>query len=284
MNRALTFLTLVFMCSCAQPSEEKPTTEPVILPEGKLMIIGGGERTLELMRDICFHAGLAVGDSVGIFPMSSETPDSAFIWSSEKFIELGHPCINLDTDLPENRDGLEGKISRLKLVFISGGDQNRFMESARSSGLDLLLPKLYVDGLCISGTSAGAAVMSEIMLTGDQNFEPEYESTYRRLWAGNGVYAQGLGLLKGVIVDQHFIARSRYNRAFSALCDHQGHAVWGIDESTAAMVAGDSLTVLGSDQVIVFNPVSHCDTLQRRIGISKSEIQILLPGQSIKFR
>jgi len=277
------FLVFAVLAMACQTSGPETIVTEVPRPLGKLMIIGGGERTILLMSDICRHAGLQPGDTVGILPMSSETPDSAFIWSSERFLELGYPCRNLDTNLPENQTGLRQKMEGLKLVFISGGDQNRFMDSARKSGLDMLLPELYNGGLSVSGTSAGAAVMSEIMMTGNQKFEPEYEGTYSRLWAGNGEYASGLGLLKDVIVDQHFIARSRYNRALSALCDHPGVGIWGIEESTAALVSGDSLTVLGSDQIVIFSPVAACDTLNRRIGMSSVQIKVLLPGQSIKF-
>jgi cyanophycinase len=278
------FLLLALCLAACESDKTEDMTSVTESRSGKLFIIGGGHRSLELMREVCELSGLGPEDAVGILPMASEEPDSAFVWSSARFTELGFNCLNLNPELPENAEDLEEKMRACKLLFVSGGDQNLFMEKARKYGLDKLIAELYQTGTSISGTSAGAAVMSEVMITGDQRFEPVYESTYSRLLADNGIYSRGLGLLKGVVVDQHFITRSRYNRALSALCDFPNHAVWGVEERTAAVVWGDSLGVIGSEQVVVFYPVADCDTSNQRLGIREAKMRVLLQGEKMRFR
>ncbi len=103
----------------------------------------------------------------------------------------------------------------------------------------------------IAGTSAGAAVMSEVMLTGDaerwsrNQQDTSYKSTVDFIGSDNLEYGKGMGFLDSIIIDQHFIKRSRYNRLFSALLDYPEYTAIGIDESTALLVYGDNARVIG---------------------------------------
>jgi cyanophycinase len=62
----------------------------------------------------------------------------------------------------------------------------------------------------------------------------------------------GLGLLPGVIIDQHFDERARYGRLMSLVASSPNLLGMGIDEDTAAEVRdGRRLTVVGSGAVFV---------------------------------
>jgi cyanophycinase len=91
----------------------------------------------------------------------------------------------------------------------------------------------------IAGTSAGAAVMSAVMLTGSGN--PERAC------------GKGLGLWPGVIVDQHYLTRRRQPRLLEAVQKHPNLVGVGIDESTAVIVRGEGrrFEVVGRSQVEV---------------------------------
>jgi len=217
-----------------------------------------------MLQDMVAGAGLTAGDYIAILPMASED-DSAYYFAAKQFIGIA-PCkavaIVIGPQTARLRPTLLDSLRKAKLIYLCGGDQNRLMDSIGTrtdAPVRLAIKDAYQKGATIAGTSAGAAVMSHIMLTGDETYEPEYESTYARVWKGNARYAQGLGLLDStIIIDQHFIVRSRYNRLFSALLEHPAHTCIGIDEATALVVHGDSATVVGESQIVV---------MRRPIGI-----------------
>jgi len=72
----------------------------------------------------------------------------------------------------------------------------------------------------VGGTSAGAAVMSKRMITGNQLRDTAYASTFPVLLDSNLELKEGLGLLDSVFVDMHFVTRSRYNRLIEAIIEH----------------------------------------------------------------
>jgi cyanophycinase len=277
--------SLVVVAGCDKPTPSSPKNQ-MDQPQGKLFIIGGGDRTFELMEAMIEEAGLTEQDYIGILPMSSEEPDSAYLYIKEDFNSVaGHQVINLN--FTENDLINQGKLDSLrkcKLIFITGGDQKRFMHLVHNTPIEEAIKKAYLDGALIAGTSAGAAVMSEIMITGDENFSEEYSSTYDKIWKGNAIYARGLGMLQGTIIDQHFVIRSRHNRLLSALCDFPGHTGIGIDESTAIVVRGDSAKVVGSSQVLVYHPHDSCDYHFKHYAPKNVHCSILVTGETFALK
>src|SRR4051812_46292336 len=84
---------------------------------------------------------------------------------------------------------------------------------------------LYESGTVIAGTSAGASVVCSTMLTSGAGDE-----SYR---AGEGVtIAPGLGLIGGVVIDQHFAERGRFGRLLGAVAQNPA--------SLGAMIAAAS--------------------------------------------
>ncbi len=115
------------------------------------------------------------------------------------------------------------------LVIVGGGAtpqdvHHRFLELA---------------GGVIGGTSAGAAIMSPVMITGG------------RTEASVGT---GFGFLPGFVVDQHFKQRNRFGRLLGVLRKHPQLFGLGIDEKTAVIVHGHSLTVMGESNVRLYLP------------------------------
>src|SRR5690606_8351769 len=76
---------------------------------------------------------------------------------------------------------------------------------------------------------------------------------FEKIWYDNAETEEGLGLVEDLVIDQHFIARSRYNRLISVLADHPDLICVGIDESTAIVVKGKSFRVVGESQVVVLS-------------------------------
>src|SRR3954452_17801973 len=65
--------------------------------------------------------------------------------------------------------------------------------------------------------------------------------------------APGLGLVRDVIIDQHFAERGRFGRLFGAVAHNPRELGLGIDEDTAVVLEGERLKVIGSAGVTQSN-------------------------------
>jgi cyanophycinase len=78
--------------------------------------------------------------------------------------------------------------------------------------------------------------------------------------------APGLGLIRDVIIDQHFAERGRFGRLLGAVAHNPRVLGLGVDEDTAAVVEGRELRVIGSGAVYVVDGehVSHSNVAEAR--------------------
>jgi cyanophycinase len=254
---------------------------------GKLFIIGGGNRTDEMMNELVDLAGIKSEGYAYVLPMSSSVPDSSIIWTKEDFNVTGVKRISGFNFLPgvaPPADKLDS-LRKAKLIFISGGDQARFMSVVNNTPIHEALLQAYKHGSVIAGTSAGAAVMSKTMITGNQKKHPDTESGFITIESDNVDFADGLGLLTDVIIDQHFIKRQRLNRLVAASIENPGKLCVGIDESTAIIVDGDYATVTGISQVVVIKNTGQVKTIKNGLlGTEGLQLSVYLPGQKFKIR
>jgi cyanophycinase len=159
------------------------------------------------------------------------------------------------------------QLSKATGVFFTGGDQSRIMDALADSALLTALRLRYAAGVVFGGTSAGSAIMSPTMITGDGDFTViDAEQVQVR---------PGLALLPGVIVDQHFVKRQRENRLFGLVLRHQGLRGVGIDEGTALLVTGEwKAEVVGSGPVVLVDA----------LGPDRLVLTLVRPGQQVDLR
>ena len=229
---------------------------PVFSQTGSLFIIGGGHKTDQLMQQLVMTAQIQPDDYIAILPMSTTEPDTSYYYIKEDF---GRVCKNRVISFNFTKDDVNktswlDSVRHAKLIYITGGDQSRFMNIVLHTPIQQAIKDAYKNGATVAGTSAGAALMSYHMLTGNQLLgDTTYESTFPKLWNNNVEVKEGLGLLDSAIIDQHFIARSRYNRLLTAIAKYPSLPCIGIDEGTAIIVHGNIIKVAGTSQVIVFS-------------------------------
>ncbi|MBE0653900.1 MAG: cyanophycinase [Bacteroidales bacterium] len=272
---------LVFSVSCnVTPSPENN------IPKGSLFIIGGGSRPGEMVQDMIRLSGTDTAGYIAILPMASTEPDTSFYYASRQFREQG---IEKILDLRSGTEGLnEDELELLinaSMIYIPGGAQAAFMDSVRNTNVFEAIHEAYWRGAMIAGTSAGAAVQSKLMITGDQKKYPVYTGNFETIEANNIVLEEGLGLIESIIVDQHFIRRQRLNRLISVVLENPGKTGVGIDESTAIHVQGDSATVYGVSQVVVLeNPSGEVRIMDGLLGGKKLSLSVYLPGDRFRVR
>jgi cyanophycinase len=227
MRRCLGILVLLLVPVCA-------------VAQGAVVVVGGGTTSPEIVARTLELAGGKGVAIVAVLPQSSAEPDAG-VASVGMWLEAGaKEAVNVSfTDRAAARAALD----RATLLWMPGGDQNRFMKAIEGTGLDDVIRARHAAGAVIGGTSAGAAVLADEMFTGDADL--------KSLTAGSTVTARGLGIVPGLLIDQHFLTRQRDNRLISAVFDHPALVGVGIDESTAVIVRGNGFDVIGRSVVVI---------------------------------
>jgi cyanophycinase len=270
--------------ACLSCNQNPGSTHPGYKDQGGLFIIGGGTRSPEMVCDILSLATTDTTDVIYVFPHASAEPDTAFYYASRQFEEHGYRnvCNAFMESGKEATASMLDSIRHSSLIYLTGGDQSRFMELVGESTLKDALEEAYERGAVIAGTSAGAAVMSRKMITGDQYKYPEYTGYFRTIEANNMELADGLGFLSSAVIDQHFIRRMRLNRLLSVVLENPELTGIGIDESTALFVRGHMAKVYGESQVIVVRHPGHASIRHLELlGVKDLRIDILVPGDTI---
>ncbi|TKC05497.1 cyanophycinase [Pedobacter polaris] len=255
--------------------------------KGNLFIIGGGDRSDELIKQLVTTANFKANDYIIVLPMASEIPDTGFKYISaqlKKQTQLNIKNFNFSKHDVNDKKWIDS-LAGAKLIYILGGDQNRFMKAVLGTPVYTAIHTAFQNGATIAGTSAGAAVMSKYMITGKQLLDTVYKETFNKLWDKNVEFAEGLGLLQNTIIDQHFLKRNRYNRLVSSLAAHPQMICIGIDEGTAIIVHGNKATVAGDSQVIRFaNPKELKTTAKGLIKFNQAEFGLFTAGDVIDIK
>ena len=274
------FITIFLLLFCASSQAQNP--------KGKLFIIGGGDRSDALMQQLISVAELTIKDYIVVLPMSSGEPIESFTYFKSQFEKLTpNPIIMMNYDKTMvNNKMLNDSLQNAKLIFISGGDQTRFMDVVKNTPVYTAIHKAYENGSTIAGTSAGAAVMCQHMITGNQKLQTQYSETFDNIRYDNLETTVGLGLIKNVIIDQHFMKRSRYNRLLSALVEFPDHIGIGIDESTALIVRNKEIEIAGESEVVVVKKPKGIIKSQKNnlVSIKNLEMAIFTAGQKFKIK
>jgi cyanophycinase len=235
-------------------------------PVGSLVIVGGG-----LMPDVVRDKFLALGGGektkLVVIPTASgkaeanrlQVLNSYRYWTAVEKAGKLKSLFFLHTrdESRANDPSFVKPLTEATAVWFTGGDQSLLMKAYKGTAVEREVKKLLARGGVVGGTSAGAAVMSGVMI--------KY---------GNPapVLGPGFGLLDGVVVDQHFQERRRLKRLQAALEKHPELVGLGIDEQTGIVVQGLSATVVGRRNVRVCLPPSP---------MGKSEVKIFAAGDRI---
>jgi cyanophycinase len=253
---------------------------------GKLFIIGGGQATADMIDKMITESHInKVGYGI-ILPMSSEEPDTAIKEWTTLFNERGQRNV-IGLNIKKGETLTQARIDTIRnanLIFMSGGDQCRFMSVISGTPIKKAIHEVFDRGGVIGGYSAGAALMSETMITGNELKYPDNQVVFNNMEAGDVETAEGVGMLRSVIIDQHFIKRKRLNRLIAASVEHPALQCVGIDESTAIFVDGNKATVFGLSQVIVLhNPSSEVKSDKGLLFARNMSLDIYLPGENFRI-
>lgn len=225
-------------------------------PKGSLIIVGGGDTPTSVQDRFIALAGGTEKARIAIFPMANQKSDEEAREVLADFQKLGAEAQVIDIDKREaNSEATAELLDQFSGYWFSGGDQSRLAGLLVGTKALKTIDRRYQEGAVIGGTSAGASVMTTLMLTGKwRKAKNADEQEALNIARGMKELANGFGIFKGAIVDQHFMHRARYNRLISAVVDHPELIGVGIDEETALLVRPDGTwEVIGNYYVKIFD-------------------------------
>ncbi|MCU1289936.1 MAG: Cyanophycinase [Acidobacteria bacterium] len=253
---------------------------------GHLLVIGGAEDKYNERRILKKFLELSGGEKADILivPVASDFPEFAADIYVQAFRRLGvaNPRVLRATSRQDvfNADA-EALLDGVTGVFITGGDQMRLVSILGGTKFSQKLRKLTAEtNIVLAGTSAGAAGMSHSMIVrGESTPHPQKNSV--RL-------SPGLGLLKNVIIDQHFTERGRISRLITAVSYNPYNLGIGIDENTAIILDNEGvLEVFGQGTVtivdgsqITYNEIAEVNDHQ---SFSVCGVQLHILGDGLVY-
>jgi len=245
-----------------------------------LMAIGGAiNRTAPtVLQEFLRRAGGSKA-RIAVLPQASTQKDTGEYYR-DYFGKLGCRHVSVvDFDLRAESDSPKHirLLQRVSCIFIAGGNQSRLTVRYGGTKLEAELLSAYRRGAVIAGTSAGAAVLSKVMIaSGKPGATPRL---------GLAQMAPGFGFTDRMIFDQHFRQRDRLGRLIYAVTTHPGLLGVGVDEDTAAIVEGDArILVEGSGAVTLVDGTSieASDVAELKenepVAVSRLTVHVLTRG------
>jgi cyanophycinase len=290
MNSRFWFKSIIFIALFSGLTGERVTGQK--FSNGSLVIAGGGveDNNKSIYNQLIELAGGAEKASFAVIPTASGEPVQSYAEIRKILIGYGVIPGNIylirvamidddstgDADestwhLNGNDSEMAGLVKKCTGVWFPGGDQMRTVKTlfnadkSKSMVLEAVWEVFRAGGV-IGGTSAGAAIMSEIMIGGGNSLSAlshgvitEYNKDDFPESAGL-LLTNGLGFFPFGIIDQHFDPRGRIGRLAIALMHNKDHLTlgFGIDENTAIIYKGsdNTFTVAGKGGITIVNVVS----------------------------
>ena len=242
---------------------------------GSLIAIGGHEDHEGELRVLRVVAARLGGGPLALVAAASRHPERYVEKYIATFGRLGVHVV----PVPDDAAGAGDILASAGGVFLTGGKQARLVEFFARHGLPDDLRAVHHRGGVIAGTSAGASALAEVMmLRGPGRSSPG--STEVEL-------GDGLGLIPGVIIDQHFAERGRGERLRAAVAARPDCVGIGLDEDTAAEFRGGSSVVHGSGAVTVIDARGSRTRPgggRRPATLHDARLHILADGDALSLR
>jgi cyanophycinase len=256
--------------------------------QGPVMPIGGAEETEpggEILERFVDLAGSSDA-RIAIIPTASDDPQRSGEGYAELFRKLGAKKADWLRVEQRSDANTEEPLSLLREatgMFITGGDQTRLVELLVGTLVMECIRTRNADGVVAAGTSAGASILSTLMMAGGTGVGGDSNGSAAR--KGMVDVVAGFGLLQDIIIDQHFSQRGRLGRLLSVFAGTPGLIGVGLDEDTAVLIDREgTLEVLGSNMVTIVdgrNTISdYFDREEREVlTITGSSLHVLAGGR-----
>jgi cyanophycinase len=250
------------------------------------MAIGGAEDKLGRRTVLRSFVDLAGGSdaTIAVVPTASSLGDEVAEVYDALFRRLGaREVVALRPETREQADDPElvRRLDEVTGIFLTGGNQLKLSAIVNGTSFGEAIRAAHLRGATVGGTSAGASIQSSHMVAfGPGGAVPKQRMTQ---------LAAGLGLVRDVVIDQHFDQRNRYGRLLMLVAQSPGLLGIGIDEDTAAVITCEGnhevLGVVGRGVVTIVdgrNIISNAHEARRTAPLLASGVVLhVLPSGSV---
>ena len=219
--------------------------------KGTLIALGGGDDDglIKLVKSEVCSLNSRIEVIATATPAASDAINSGNAYK-EAFEELG--CGNVHfmrideehhADTPENIL----RIRQADVIFFTGGDQVRLSRFLNNTELlHIMRHRFQTENVIISGTSAGAAIMSDSMIYDGYG--------HYSLIKGEMTTTVGCSFIKHVFIDTHFAERGRFGRLAHAVAHDPDYIGIGLSEETGIIIKeGNQVEVFGPGVVTIID-------------------------------
>ena len=280
-------MSLALCLTCASAlSAQSPS-------RGTLLIVGGGPQPAALVQEFVRLAGGSGTARIAVLAMASDEGRTSGEEKAADLRALGATATNIWlTHAQAVTDSAAQLLDGVTGIWFGGGDQLRLANVLRDTPTLRAIRARFTAGAVVGGISAGAAVLSTPMITGDERHpgggRPPADSTEQWMTiARNDVITEpGFDFMRAAIVDQHFVRRRRHNRLVSLVLESSQKLGVGIDESTALRIGPDGIWhVLGASVAVVYDARYARITPQANaLGASGIAMHVLPAGSAFNPR
>ena len=260
---------------------------------GTLLIVGGGPQPPALVEEFVRLAGGRGTARIAVFAMASSEGQTGGEEKAADLRALGAVATNVwITHTQANTDSVARLLDGVTGIWFGGGDQVRLANVLRDTPTLTAIQARFAAGAVVGGTSAGAAVLSTPMITGDERTPggdrpPDDSTEHWMTVARHDVITEpGFDFMRTAIVDQHFVRRRRHNRLLSLVLESSQKLGVGIDESTALRIGPDGIWhVLGASVAVIYDArTARITPESKTLGASGLVMHILPAGSTFSPR
>jgi cyanophycinase len=238
-----------------------------VAPKGILVAIGGNEDKQNDLSILRTTVGLAAKESPGIALITSASSEPEK--TAESYRKVFHKLnvknvhvIHISTRDEALNEGALEEINKADVVFFTGGNQLRITSIMGGSPIHEEVRRKYFEERCVvAGTSAGASALPETMI-----YEGESPEALKK---GTVQMTSGLGLVRKVVIDSHFIKRGRFSRLMEMVATNPGVIGLGLGEDTGVIISdGHFLKAIGQGLIVIFDGkhILHSNITNIEIG------------------
>ena len=254
---------------------------------GPLLAIGGAEDKLGKRSVLTEFVRLAGGPEarIAVIPTASSLGNEIVEVYDALFRKIGAAavwCVRPESREEAGDPALVRRLTDATGIFMTGGNQLKLSAIVNGTAFGEELKAAHERGVVVGGTSAGASIQSSHMVAfGSGGSTPKQRMTQ---------LAGGLGLIRDVVIDQHFGQRNRYGRLLMLVAQSPHLLGIGVDEDTGALITEDDdghsrLRVVGRGVVTIFDGravVSNAHEARRTAPLLASGVVLhVLPAGSV---
>jgi len=220
---------------------------------GSLVIVGGGMRDLDILREFAELAGGSDAPVV-VIPTAGGAEDYDEFWQGlNQFraagltkLKLIHTYERAEADTA----AFAQAIREARGVWFTGGRQWRLADSYLHTEVHDALQELLERGGVIGGSSAGATILGSYLARGD--------TTSNTVMMGD--HEEGFGFISNIAIDQHLLRRNRQFDLLEITSAKPELLGIGLDEDTAIVVRNNRFEVIGNSYVVIYDNTRQIDS------------------------